>query len=432
MRNLMIFAAVVLALPRTAHSSIDGEVVVVPEAGDGRGGAVAADGTRYLAGGVATHPDAGINRQPFLVALDPQGQPRWRLTWDGVGQTAAVAATAAGPVVIVRFRGKSFDADPGPDTAGVPTGDGRSAVAIALTPEGALRWTWSTPRADLTALAALPDGSVAITGTSLLGMAFVAAVDSLGGTTWHRGIDKTPALLQAIAASDAGIFVTGLGDAAVRQARPFPGTIVARLDLDGNVVWLRRFGARGSIVKGYAVAASDHRVAIGGLFRGRLDFDPGPGRQVRASVDSDDDGFVAVFDMTGKLDWVYTYGAASSDQVRGIAIDADQVHALGSQTEVVDLGGAAGVQDPRTKWFLLTLDGKGAPRASRPVVVGAAQSYPGLYVGSMSSHRGRVLVTGDASARLTILGHPVVPVHSGSDFRSPVLIDLATGSPQHP
>jgi hypothetical protein len=432
MRNLMILAAVALAFPRVAHANTDGQVVVVPESGDGRGVAVADDGTRYITGAVATQPDAGSDRQPFLIALDPQGQVRWRLTWEGIGQAAAVAATAAGPVVIVRFRARSFDADPGPDTVDVEAGDGRSAVAIALTPAGALRWTWSTPRASLTAVAALPDGSVAIAGTSLDFVGFVAAVDSLGGTTWHRALAKTETNPHAIAVSDAGIFVTGTGNAAARRAHGFPGAFVARLELGGDLVWLRRLGTRGSMIKGYAVAAGEHRVAIGGLFRGRPDFDPGPGRQVRKSVDADDDGFVAVFDTTGELDWVYTYGAASSDQVRGIALDAAQVYALGNQTEVVDLGGTAGVQDPKTKWFLLTLDGKGAPRASTPVVVGTALTYPGLYVGSMIFHRGRVLVMGEASRFLTVLGRPVAPAGFGADGRSPVMIDLAPGRHSDP
>ncbi len=412
MRIIMVLVAGLIASPQVALAS---EVVVVAEPGVGRGVAMASDGTRYVAGASATQPGSSGHLEPLLVALGPAGDVRWRLGWKGVGLAAAVAATPKGPVVIVKFDGGPSDADPG-------------AVAVALDSEGGLRWTWSAPRADLQAIAALPDGSVAIGGTSAEGLGFVAAVDSLGGTTWSRQLDKSPSTPYAIAVSEAAIYVTGLGSGSSRPGQGFPSTFVARLGLDGNRVWLRQLGARGSIIKGYAIAANEARVVVGGLFRGRPDFDPGPARQVRASVDSDDDGFAAVFDVNGALTWVHTHGAASSDQVRGVALDGARVYALGTQTEVVDLGGAVGVQAPETKWFLLSIDGDSTPRASTPIAVGTALAYPGMYVGAMTAHHGRALITGDVRRSLSILGRPVSPVAGGANSDRAVLIDLALPS----
>lgn len=425
-RIIMLLVAGLFVSPQVALASE--EVVVVAEPGVGRGVAMARDGTRYVAGGAATQPGSSGHLEPFLVALDPGGQVRWRLGWEGIGQAAAVAATPEGPVVIVRFGEGPFDADPGAGVASFEGRDGLRAVAVALDSEGGLRWTWSAPRADLQAIAALPDGSVAIAGTAAGGLGFVAAVDSLGGTTWSRQLDKSPSTPYAIAASDAALYVTGLGNGATRPGQSFAGTFVARLGLDGNRVWLRRLGARGSILKGYAIAANEARVVVGGLFRGRPDFDPGPARQVRASADADDDGFVAVFDVHGALTWVHTHGAASSDQVRGVALEGERVYALGSQTEVVDLGGAAGIQAPETKWFLLAIDGDSTPRASTPIAVGAALTYSGMYVGAMIAHHGRALITADVSRSLRILGRPVTPVAGGANSDRAVLIDLALPS----
>ena len=419
MRISILFIVLTLASVERATASPAGEVMVVPENGDGRGVAIAADGTRYLAGGTAI-PDSD-ERQPFLIALDPSGQVRWRLDWEGHGQVVGVAATPAGPVVIVRMRSTNFDADPGPDVLLVEDRDGRSAVAVALSPAGDVRWAWSTPRATLAVLASLPDGAVAIAGTSLDAVGFVAAIDGDGSTTWLRTLGKPAATPYAIAVTDTAIYVTGTGAA---PARRVPGSFLARLDLDGGLEWLRRLGTRGSIVKSYTLAADDERVVIGGLFRGRPDLDPGPGRQVRTSVDSDDDAFVAAFTPSGEQEWVYTFGAVSSDQVRGLAVDGGQIYALGSQTEVVDLGGAVGPQDPTSKWFLLTLDGRGVPRASTPVVTAVAMTYPNLHVASMMIDRGRVYITGDISGPSTILGTPVAVARPLAE-RSPVLIELA-------
>jgi hypothetical protein len=426
---ILVVAALVsstqLALSSSNNNS---EVAVVAEPGIGRGVAMASDGTRYVAGGVATEPGSAGHLEPLLVALDPGGQVRWRLGWEGVGYASAVAATPEGPVVIVRATQGTLGAARGAGGAVVEGREAQQSVAVALDVHGQLRWTWSAPRSELLAIAALPDGSVAIAGTSAAGMAFVAAVDPLGGTAWSQQLDKTPATPNAITASDAAIYVTGLGDGSGRPGQAFSGTFVARLELDGRKVWLRRLGARGSIIKGYAIAADGARVVIGGLFRGCPDFDPGPARLMRKSVDTDNDGFVAVFDVNGALAWVHTFGAASSDQVRGVALDGPQVYALGSQTEVVDLGGTAGVQDPQTKWFLLAIDGDATPRGATPIAVGKALAYPGMYVGAMLSQGGRALITGDVSSPLTILGRPVTSVSAGANSSRAVLIDLALPS----
>lgn len=431
MRTWMYVAAGVLALsasPRISHAAREGEVVAVPHVGSGRGVAVADDGTRYLTGAIEDPSSAEKARRPFLSAVDLQGQVRWQQIWEGAGRAAAVAATAAGPVALVVYQAPPFDADPGAGVRAVEMTDGRDAVAVALTPAGALRWTWSTPGTTLTAIAALPDGSVAIAGSTPDFLGFVAVVDARGGTSWHRRLARGDAYPHALAVSEAGIFVTGIGSTAPPGVRSTQGGFVARLGLDGELRWLRRLGSRGSTLKGYAVAADEHRVAIGGLFRDRPDFDPGRRRLVRESVDSDDDGFVAVFDKAGALQWVYTFGAASSDQVRGLAIDGGKIYALGNQTEVVDLGGAAGALDPRTKWFLLTLDERGAPGAVEPVLLGKPGSYPSMYVGSMIAHHGRALIMGEISDHVTVLGRTFSPVRFdsfGAPGGSPLMIDLA-------
>lgn len=426
MHTLTALFAALLTASSFHQANASSDVLTLPEPGVGRAAAVAADGTRYLAGGVSTQLGNEGQLQPLLFAVDLRGEVRWRLRWDGAGQVVSVASTLTGPVAVIRAPRGQIDADPGPLTHPITLTEEWSFFAVALTPDGQLRWTWAAPGADLAAAVTLPDDSVAIAGTSRGSAAgFVAVVDSHGATRWQRPLPGASTMPFALAASSAGIFVTGIGQVGAPQKRFVTGAFVARLTRDGEVAWLRRFGARGATAKGYAIAADEDRVVVGGLFRGALDFDPGPRRDVRRSVDADDDGYVSVFDMAGALQHVYSYGARSSDQIRGVAIELGQVHALGSQTEVVDLGGAAGVQDPTTKWFLLALDASGAARAATPLARGAAQSYPGLYVGSMSSSAGRFFISGDVSSQLSIFARPLSAFGGGANTSRPVWLDFA-------
>jgi hypothetical protein len=432
MRIWLLVAAGVLVAPQVSHASLEGEARVSPVVGYLRGGAIGDDGTRYVTGAMEVDSAAADQSRPVLTALDLQGQQRWQKRWDGAGRGVSVAATRHGPVALVFFRGASFDADPGPGVATVEAADGRDAVAVALTPTGELRWTWSSPRVTLTAIAALPDGAVAIAGSAPDFRGFVAVVEEDGRTRWHRQLARSGAYPQALVVAGAGvgsaIYVTGIGNAPSWGRRGGQGGFAARLGLDGELRWLRRLGSPGATLKGYSIAADEHRVAIGGLFRGRPDFDPGPDQLLRQSADADDDGFVAVLDPAGALQWVHTFGAASSDQVRGIAIDRGELYALGNQTEVVDLGGAVGALQPQTKWFLLSFDEAGAPRAAHPVQLGKALAYPSLYVASMIAHQGRLLITGEISNAVTVLGQQIAPARSGlsgSIGPSPLMIDLA-------
>lgn len=426
MHTLTALFAALLTVSSLPQANASSDVLTLPEPGAGRAAAVAADGTRYLAGAISSQRGKEGQLEPLLFAVDLRGEVRWRLRWDGPGQIISVTSTLGGPVALIRAPRGQLDADPGPLTHPITLTEEWSFFAVALSSDGQLRWTWTAPGAELAAAVTLPDDSVAITGTSRGSAAgFVAAVDAHGATRWQRPLPGDSTMPYALAASSPGIFVTGIGHVGAPQKRFVTGAFVARLTLDGEVAWLRRFGARGATAKGYAIAADEDRVVVGGLFRGALDFDPGPRRDVRRSVDSDDDGYVSVFDMAGALQYVYSYGARSSDQIRGVAIELGHVHALGSQTEVVDLGGAAGLQDPATKWFLLALDANGAARAATPIARGAAQSYPGLYVGSMSSSAGRFFISGDVSSQLTIFDRVLAPLGGGANARRPVWIDLA-------
>ena len=411
----------------------DGEANILSEHGDGRGIAIAPDGTRYITGAVAAGSDTSDSndRQPFVIALDPTGRMMWRRTWDGVGQVVAVTATDDGPVAIVRVRSPRFDADPGSSTV-IVADDGRTGVAVALTLDGALRWTWSTPRAALHAIGAFSDGSVAIAGVtgtaSWLG--FVARVDREGRTRWHQPLRNSSTLPYAIATTDRGIFVTGVTDAlrpTGSRKRPLGGasTFVARLDLGGGLDWLQKIGEDGTTSRGYAMAADSEKVVVGGLFRGRVDFDPGPGRQVRQSHDEDDDGYAVQFDTNGQFNWAFTFGANSSDQVRGIAIDASNVFALGMQTEVADLGGRVGPPDPSAKLFLVALDTDGTPVHATPLVTEARLGgYPPVYIGSMTVHDHHVFVMGEVSRSTTVMGRSFVPVGPPGKERSPIWLEV--------
>ena len=58
----------------------------------------------------------------------------------------------------------------------------------------------------------------------------------------------------------------------------------------------------------------DGNVYVTGTYRLSVDFDPGPGREVKTSPGDEDDCFVAKYDRDGNFQWVRTWGGSRNNQ----------------------------------------------------------------------------------------------------------------------
>jgi hypothetical protein len=130
-----------------------------------------------------------------------------------------------------------------------------------LAPDGSLEWE-TLFHVDGTIEVTAVDGlSVDAAGDSyVLAQASTAAPDvavvelsPTGAVLWSRRI-ATAGLPVSVAATGSGVFVSGWGDMALVDGGLAPDYFVARLDGDGNVVWVKRVGPQDAEVVSAVVA----------------------------------------------------------------------------------------------------------------------------------------------------------------------------------
>jgi hypothetical protein len=145
--------------------------------------------------------------------------------------------------------------------------------------------------------------------------AFVTKLDALGNEVWTR--------LLGSAANDFGLSVAldhagnvyvagGTSGALGSSASEGEDAFLAKLDSDGNIVWIRQFGGPGlQQANAVAVDRADN-VYLAGI----ADiFVNGAATQITS-------GFLAKYDSTGNQTWMQLFTADSSSDARGVAVDA--------------------------------------------------------------------------------------------------------------
>ena len=266
--------------------------------------------------------DSSFYSNAFVSKLDASGNFVWARGWGGTSTTdgKGIAVAADGSVYTTGYcYSNTADFDPGPGMYNL-TGANQIGVFISkLDAAGNFVWARALSAATLSdqgsgnAIAVAADGSVYTTGslwgtvdfdpgpgtynlTSHAGKndGFLSKLDASGNFVWARSWGGTSSVSGSGIAvgSDgavysAGYFVTGTAD-----FDPGPGTFelisagsagnnkafVSKLDASGNFVWARGWG--GTSVScynnGMALAADGAFYTTGG-FNGTADFDPGPG-----------------------------------------------------------------------------------------------------------------------------------------------------------
>lgn len=306
-----------------------------------------------------------------IARLDTDGTTRWAVGLDGVVAAESVSAFADGSFAVAgRFACTVVLG------AGEPTETTLASTTCSGTPsdlfvaryaaDGALLWARAAassqvPRA--VAVAALPDGSVAVTGafrnqirfgdatdsvnlvarSSWMPNVFVARYEPDGALAWARsaGADNGPwaaggSEARSIAAlSDGSVVVTGsfflrleLDGGPVLQTAYGCNTndfdvFLARYWPDGTVAWARRAGGC-SWEEGLAVAAaSDDSIRLTGRFSADAVFGPGEAQETTLQADAGYDAFLARYAADGALGWARSIRGAGNDLGVGVAVLPD-------------------------------------------------------------------------------------------------------------
>ena len=177
---------------------------------------------------------------------------------------------------------------------------------------------------------------------------FISRLDASGNLVWARsfgtaGVDYGISIVPDAAGN---VFFAGATDSPIEfdsfhfDLSGIADMIVAKLDVDGNLVWVKSLGGDAiNFAQSMAVDPSGNGdVYITGRFNGTTDFDPDTSK-VAIQTAADWDIFTVKFNVDGDFQWVTTTGSPAFDVGYGIAVDptgSGDVYSTGSYRGTVD------------------------------------------------------------------------------------------------
>jgi hypothetical protein len=321
-------------------------------------------------------PGPGIDIPPsgegdmFLSKFDSLGNFLWVLRWQGPGSVAAsVALDSDGSIYLTGLFFETLDLDPGPGEV-IRTSSGNSdSFLIKLDSSGNLIWarTWGGSRFDDASSVSIdPSGNLIVTGAFMATAdfnpdpgvyeltsngqydAFMSKFDSSGNFLWARswGGFMDDVAREADIDRLGNIYVTG---DFFRDVDFDPGSGVdlhssngqddaylSKFDPSGNFFWVDIFGGSGMGIGASVALDSSDNVYLAGSFQYSVDFDPGPGIDLRSPVGGLD-AFLLKLDTDGNLLRAVTWGGLGVSPF-AIAVDRDNnVFVTGDFQDFVDL-----------------------------------------------------------------------------------------------
>lgn len=192
--------------------------------------------------------------------------------------------------------------------------------------------------------------SLALTSSGTMD-GFIAKYDQLGGLIWAFGIGGSDYdEIFDVTVDDNAIHVTGYFKGTL-DADPGPGTVwitsngdkdilLAKYDLEGNLVWAHGIGGTGFPDQGAAIALDGaENIWISGSFRGTCDMDPGPGVFEIGGAQYNRT-FLAKYSSEGQFIWAGSLGFHLVDfpeRTSGLAVDGED--------NVIITGRSQGIED---------------------------------------------------------------------------------------
>ncbi len=143
------------------------------------------------------------------------------------------------------------------------------------------------------------------------------------------------------------VLLLGMQPALPAQADALQQPLLA----NGDFIWADAVGGANAVYAiGVVTDATDSTYAAG-IFRGTVDFDPGPGTLTLTSSGGSEDIYVSKLDSSGALLWVKAFGGSQQDVVKDIALDpSGNVFTTGYFSNTVDF-------DPGPSSYPLTATG---------------------------------------------------------------------------
>jgi len=302
--------------------------------------------------GIDNHISLGIS-DVFLSKFDFMGNFKWARTWGSETKEGVfgIAADSSGNVYVAGYWSGTVDFDPG-DGIDERISNKNDAFLSKFDPNGNFLWvdTFTGPGNDLAnKVAADGSGNIYITGSFEDTISFEPGGDAFtsnggedaylcklgtegdykwactwGGTEYWdggTGVDSD---------SSGNVFVTGGFEGSV-DFNPGPGSAVqtakgsrdvflSKFDSGGTFQWAKTWGYS-YWDESTSVAADDGGNSyVVGFFEFTIDLLPGSGVDLRNAVGGED-VFMSKFNTSGDIQWGYTWGGTSNDDIWGVVID---------------------------------------------------------------------------------------------------------------
>lgn len=298
----------------------------------------------------------------FVVKLSALGELLWnrRIGGPNADQVSGVGVDALGRTYAAGTFSGSATTLPAAGPTLASNGTAQDAFVMGIDAAGAISFAFPIggPEADVASAIAVSTG-----GTVVVGGTFRGSASFLSGSTATQLTSLGGGDVFLAAYSSAGVLqwaraLGGLGEQEIRASGLAPdneggvvatGTFTGTTDFDGGATianrtslgstdWFAvRYDGAGGFLSAFAVGAvaadlaprptvdPDGTVLVTGAFSGAVDFDPGSGSRVIASLGSGGatDVFTAKYTTGGGLVWVSRFGEGTSvgeRQNRGIGI----------------------------------------------------------------------------------------------------------------
>jgi hypothetical protein len=320
-----------------------------------------------------------------MIKYNPAGQLLWAHSF-GSGERdfgAAVSVDGNGDVVFVGNFGGTVDFDPGPDTFELSSSSGsRDIFVLKLTSDGDFIWGKSlggSQQEDGRCVTSDESGNVYVSGffqgladmdpgegelnlNSFGGQdAFITKLDTDGNFVWSKQFSGSSNERSFDIAVDQSENVIATGQfAGTTDFDPGEGNFnltasgndafVVKLSNNGDFEWAKQIGGF-QTDQGQGVDVNDAgEIYAVGNFQNTVDIDPGDGEQMVASQGSYD-SYVLKLDVAGETIWAKSFGDASVELSRSVALDTDEnIYITGQFANFTDL-------NPGEEDFELTSNG---------------------------------------------------------------------------
>jgi len=287
----------------------------------------------------------------YVAKYSSSGDLVWVRRFGGTGsdEVSDVTVDAVGNVYAVGAFVGQANALPAAGPTLVADGSAIDGFVLALDAAGSIRWALPVggSQDDAVRTVALSSGATITIAGTFHGSAdfarnatpvrltsqggadvFLARYSSAGSLLWARDIGGTsdesvPERGLSVDAQDQPVLIGQFSGSA--DFDPGPGLaaktsfssadlFLAHYDANGNFVSVATLGGPGTITGARVLVDADGSVLVTGSFSGSLDFDPGAGTTMLASLGQGGatDAFVARFSATGSLQWVSRFGEVTS------------------------------------------------------------------------------------------------------------------------